>query len=369
MISNYFRRGLLGSLAVAVCLSGAIAPSATPKAAEMKKVKIALGTSVMNLTYPWLTLPVSLGYWKDEGYDVEILPAGGSLQAMQQMVAGNADFAQANSSVIIQANTKNNLPVKVAMMNGVIDWRLSVLESSSIKSGADMKGKKVGLINLGTGGVLFLKSYLVQSGLNADKDVRLLATGFGAPAVSALRKGHVDGLMYWGSATAGFQNAGLKLRLLKADDWETYPDYSLSVMEKTIKSDPKMILAIARGAAKATVFALANPECVRKIYWKDNPSKKPTGVDEATAIKWDDNRLNSQLRTLEAALKLGGGKMVGNVDPVAYERLQKFMLSAGLIKKTIPAADYLVDIKDFYKKINDFDANAVRAAAKTCSMG
>ena len=41
----------------------------------------------------------------------------------------------------------------------------------------------------------------------------------------------------------------------------------------------------------------------------------------------------------------------------------------GLIKKTIPAADYLVDIKDFYKKINDFDANAVRAAAKTCSMG
>jgi NitT/TauT family transport system substrate-binding protein len=77
---------------------------------------------------------------------------------MQQMVANNAHFAQVNSSVIIQANTKNDLPVKVVMANGVIDWSLAVLESSKIMSGADMKGKKVGLINLGTGGLFSSKA-------------------------------------------------------------------------------------------------------------------------------------------------------------------------------------------------------------------
>ena len=54
MISNQFRRGLL---AIAVCLSFGIPSS---HAQETKKVKIALGTAVMNLTYPWLTLPISL---------------------------------------------------------------------------------------------------------------------------------------------------------------------------------------------------------------------------------------------------------------------------------------------------------------------
>ena len=366
MISNLFRRGVLGLLAIAVCLSFGIPAS---HAQEMKKVKIALGTAVMNLTYPWLTLPISLGYWKEAGYDVEILPAGGSLQAMQQMVANNTHFAQVNSSVIIQANTKNDLPVKVVMANGVIDWSLAVLESSKIMSGADMKGKKVGLINLGTGGILFLKSYLVQSGVKPTGDVKYISTGFGASAVSALRDGRVDGLMYWASAIAGFQNSGLKLRLLRADDWQTYPDYSLSVMEKTIKSDPKLVLAIARGAAKATVFALTNPDCARRVYWKNYPSNKPTGVDEATAIKWDANRLASQMVSLEAGLKLNGGKLVGNVDPAGFDRLQKFMLGHGLIKKTMKPTDYLVDIPGFYQKINDFDAEKVRAAAKSCRMG
>ena len=366
MISNRFHRGLLGLLAIAVCVSFGVPSS---HAQEMKKVKIALGTAVMNLTYPWLTLPQSLGYWKEEGYEVKVLAAGGSLQALQQMVAGNAEFAQVNSSVIIQANTKNDLPVRVAMANGVIDWSLAVLESSKIMSGADMKGKRVGLINLGTGGLLFLKSYLVQSGVKPTGDVKYISTGFGAPAVSALRTGKVDGLMYWASAIAGFQNAGLKLRLLRADDWKNYPDYSLSVMEQTVKSDPKLVLAIARGAAKATVFALANPDCARRVYWKNHPSNKPTGVDEATAIKWDSNRLASQMESLQAGLDLNGGKLVGNVDPAGFDRLQKFMKGHGLIKKVMAPTDYLVDIPGFYQKINDFDVEKVQAAAKSCRMG
>ena len=41
---------------------------------------------------------------KQEGYDVNVVPTGGSLQALQQMAAGNADFAQVNSTGVIQAN-------------------------------------------------------------------------------------------------------------------------------------------------------------------------------------------------------------------------------------------------------------------------
>ena len=92
-----------------------------------QKVKIAVGTTVINVGYPWLTLPAALDYWKAEGYDVEVLPVGASLQALQQVVAGNADFAQLNSSVVIQANVVNAIPARVVMNNGVIDWSLATL--------------------------------------------------------------------------------------------------------------------------------------------------------------------------------------------------------------------------------------------------
>ena len=33
-------------------------------------MKIAVGTTVLNVGYPWLTLPLALDYWKADGYDV-----------------------------------------------------------------------------------------------------------------------------------------------------------------------------------------------------------------------------------------------------------------------------------------------------------
>src|SRR5262249_39127385 len=57
-------------------------------AQQRKKVNIVVATPVLNVTYSQLTLPITLGYWRDEGYDVELHTADGSLQAVQQLVGG-----------------------------------------------------------------------------------------------------------------------------------------------------------------------------------------------------------------------------------------------------------------------------------------
>ena len=366
MRRNLFSRVFAGALSGLLLAS--VAAVGNAQAQDMQKVRIAVGTSFLNIGYPWLTLPIHLGYWKEEGYDVEILPVGASLQALQQMVAGNAEFAQVNSSVIIQANVNNDLPVRIVMGNGVIDWGLAVLADSPYKSVKDLKGKTIGLFSLATGGLPFLKSYLHSNGMDPDKDVGMVAVGYGAPPVDALKTDKVQGLMYWASALAGFENVGLKLRILRADDWTSYPDYSMSVMEATAAKDPKMVEAITRGSAKATVFALANPDCARKVHWKYSPDTKPKGADEATLIKWDLNNLNAQLDSMRAAYTLNGGKYYGGVDPKAYDRLQNFMKETGLIKKTMPAKDYVVSMAGLWDHMNDFDIEAVRAQAMKCPV-
>jgi len=331
-----------------------------------QKVRLAVGTTVLNVGYPMLTLAATLGYWKDEGYEVELLPVGASLQAIQQLVAGNAEFAEVNASVIVQSNVKNDLPVRVVMANGVIDWAVAVDADGPIKSAKDLKGKTIGVFSLATGGIAYLNSYLRANGLDPGRDVELVPLGLGAPPVEAMRTGKVQGLLYWAAAVSTFENAGLKLRKLAGEDWRSYPDYSMSTMQGTIDRDPRMVIAIARGSAKATVFALANPDCARKLHWAHYPSTKPTGADEATLIKWDMNNQQAQLDSLIDGFKLNGGKLWGNADPAAFDRLIEFMLAAKQIDRTMPAKNMIIGIPDFFAKVNAFDVGAVQDSAKAC---
>ena len=363
------RRAFLWIITAAAALVAAHAP--TPSAGQdkpLQKVRLAVGTTVLNVGYPMVTLPVTLGYWKAEGYDVDVQPVGASLQAIQQMVAGNAEFAEVNASAIIQTNTKNDLPVRVVLSNGIIDWSVAVDADGPIKSIKDLKGKTIGVFSLATGGIAYLNTYLRANGIDPAKDVDFVPLGLGAPPVEALRTGKVQGLLYWAAAVSTFENAGLKLRKLVGDDWRTYPDYSMATMQETINKNPAMVIAIARGNAKATLFALTNPDCALKLHWAKYPSTKPSGADEATLMRWDLNNQKAQLVSLEEAYRLNGGKLWGYADPAAFNRLIEFLFAAKQIDKTMPVKDLIVSIPDFYAKVNDFDAKAVEASAKACKV-
>jgi NitT/TauT family transport system substrate-binding protein len=354
------------------CLVAAMLAFTTTQASaqdrSLKPVRLAVGTSVLNIGYPMLTLARTLGYWKDEGYDVELMPVGASLQAIQQMVGGNAEFAEVNASVIVQGNIKNNLPIRIVMANGVIDWSVAVAADGPIKSIKDLKGKTVGVFSLATGGIAYFNSLLRGNGMDPAKDVELVPVGLGAPPVEAMNSGKVQAILYWAPALAAFENAGLKLTRLSGANWRSYPDYSLSTMQATIDKNPQMVTAIARGVAKASVFALANPDCARKLHWAQYPSTKPTGADEATQIKWDLNTQQAQLDSLADGFKLNGGKLWGNVDPSVFDRLITFMREANQVDKLAPAESMIVASPDFFTKVNDFDVKAVEVSAKDCKF-
>jgi NitT/TauT family transport system substrate-binding protein len=359
------RPGLLACLAFVAALA---LPSLSLAQQPLKKVRLAIGTPIINVGYPALTLPVALGYWKEEGYDVELVAAGASLQALQQMIGGNVEFASINSSAIIQANTMNNVPVRAIMNNGVIDWTISVLADGPIRNVKDLKGKTVGVVSLATGGVLYYKSFLRANGLDPDKDVNLVAIGMGAAPVEAIKSGKVQGLLYWAAAQATFENAGLKLRHLRDPNWGTFPDISLATTQKIIDSDPKMVEAIARGAAKATLFAFTNPDCARRVHWAHWPNTKPSGADEATLVKWDMNNLQAQLDSMKAAHEMNGGKLYGRTTAEAYARNQDFLFDNKLVDKKVPPQQYLVTIPNFYENINKFDHEAIRRQAQNCPV-
>jgi NitT/TauT family transport system substrate-binding protein len=356
----------LAWLAIALTALVGISPA---EAQAPKKVKIAMGARVINIAYPWLTMPQPLGFWKQEGLDVEVIPVGGSLEAIQQLAAGNVDFAQVNSSVVVQSDANNKMTLRSVMLNTVNDWSVVSLEDGPIKSMKDFKGKAIGVPALSTGGMPMLKELLQANGLVPDSDVSIVAVGYGAPAYDAIRSGKVQGLMFFQAAIAGFENLGGKFRYFHGADWREQPDFSLNALQKTIDSDPKMVEGIVRGAAKGAVFSLANPDCVRRVHWKTWPDTKPAGqnLDEDTKIKWDLNNLKAQQTGMVEAFKLAGGKLWGNYRPQDYAVLQDFMLRAQLIKAKVPNENLIVNIPGFFEKANDFDHAAIEAQAKSCA--
>jgi len=339
---------------------------AGPSAAEdLKPTTIAVGTTALNVSYSFLTLPKTLGYWVEEGYDVTVEPVGASLQAVQQMVAGNAEFAQINASVIVQSNIQNKLPLRVVETNTMTDWTISVPAGSPLKSVQDLKGKTIGVFSLATGGIPLLNSYLSENGM-APSDVSLVPLGMGAAPVDALKTGKVDALLYWAAATTLFENAGLELSKTIPESWQKLPDYSLSTLQATIDKEPEKVIGIARGMVKAMLFISANPECTVKLHWAHYPETKPTGVDEATALKRELRSVELSAQSYAKAFAAGGGKYWGGVDPAGFDALQKLLKENGVIAGAMLAEDYLTKIPDFFQKINDFDAEAIRASAKAC---
>jgi NitT/TauT family transport system substrate-binding protein len=335
----------------------------------LKKVDIVVATPVLNVTYSQLTLPVTLGYWRDEGYDVKLHTADGSLQAVQQLVGGNAEFAAASANAIILANVKSSQPLRVAMNFQTSDFALAVEESSSIKSVKDLKGATIGVVNLATGAIVSLNGLLHQNGMDPTRDIQYVPTGFGATAVQAIKSGRVQGLIYWGTAIAGFENAGLKLRKIVGEDWNTYPEYTLAIMRNTAEKNPEMAVAISRGAIKGMIFTRANPECAVKLHWAKYPSTKPGGMDDATALRSELNLLSAQRQAWDNARKLyGGDKLWGNFDLAGWDRLVRFMAESKQIDKTVPADVFALSAPDHYKKINDFDPDAIEASAKACKV-
>lgn len=353
------------SVVLAAMMPGA-APAQPVK--PLKKITIAAGgVTVLNVTYPWLMMPIALEYWKSEGYDVQVIAAPGSVQAVQQLATGNVDFAQVSSNVAIQANVTNNIPVRVVMNNSVIDWAVAVQADGAMQKVSDFKGKNIGIVSLASGGLPLLRSLLKENGLDPDKDVNIIATGAGAPALEALRSNRVQGLMFWNAAIAGFENAGAKLRLFRSADWQRLPDFSLTTTQRVIERDPAMVEAIVRGAAKASLFAVANPECVRKLHWQRFPESKPTGGDDATLARWDNNLLRAQVESMKAAFEMSGGKLWGRATPDSFGRMQDFMLDAKLIDRKMEPATFIVSREGFFERVNNFDAQAVAKQASDCT--
>src|SRR5690606_9736013 len=161
-------------------------------AQDLKPFRFMFPVDSVNQYHPFY-IADHLGYFAEEGLDVEFQSAGGSSGAIQQVLAGNADAALPAPSAFLNAVAQGH-DLKWAFSYQYANiFTLAATAKSGIKTIADLKGKKIGVSDLSGGEVPLVRAVLSGAGLNAGVDVQIVPVGDGsALTVEALQSGQVD---------------------------------------------------------------------------------------------------------------------------------------------------------------------------------
>lgn len=187
--------GLAAAAVLAACGTPAPAPpgqAGSTGGGSGTKVTIGVGGQTL-LTYLPTTLAVQLGYYKEEGLDVEIQDLQGGSKALTAMLGGSTNVTSGYYEHAIQMQAKNQ-SIRAFVDMGLSSGLALVVapkNEGTIKGIADLKGKNVGVTAPGSSTDMFVKFLLSKNGAKPT-DAAVSAIGSGSSAVAAVQNNQVD---------------------------------------------------------------------------------------------------------------------------------------------------------------------------------
>jgi NitT/TauT family transport system substrate-binding protein len=163
---------------------------------ERTRIVMAVGGKA-SLSYLPLTIAEQLGYFKAEGLDLEINDWGTGVRAAQAVVNGAADVCSGAFSKIIELQSQNH-PFQAFVMQARTPqtaFGISVRNMPQYKNVAELKGKKLGVVALGSGSYLTVSLMLARVNLKPS-DVSFVELPTVASALAALRSGQIDAICH-----------------------------------------------------------------------------------------------------------------------------------------------------------------------------
>ena len=275
-------RRSIARLAAVALLSAAALP-AMAKDKFIYGVPSAISSAVANFAFA-----KELGYFEEEKLDVELVPLAGSSVIIPQLLSGqiHASGASLEPLVIARQPGKQNFPLKFVynyLRNSV--WEFAVPADSPVKSIADLKGKTIGVVSLGSGNVYTTRAILAASGVD-PKGVTLQPVGFGGQAFQALKTNQIQALNLWDSAHASLEVSGTPIRRLDVPkEFQGMSSHGFEVTDKLLKENPQLIARFGRAVSKGSVACDANPTGCLQAFWKHHPDQKPKVGTEAEILR------------------------------------------------------------------------------------
>lgn len=191
------------------------------------------------------------GYFKEEGIgDVEIMATGEDELTMEGLKAGKIDFILDVRPLLVLS--ENNKGVPVYIIGGMANnMPTSLHGAKGITSIAQLKGKKVGLVESGGGReVLWVKDLLRRRGLELDKDVTF-ATHVGHTSLQnqgpQLDRGDYQAVLIAAPDSDRAVKEGFPRLARRSDEFPEYPDRVVASTGDLITRNPEVVKGFLKG--------------------------------------------------------------------------------------------------------------------------
>jgi len=331
-----------------------------PEVPAQTKIRVGWCAKTVSSAATPFAIATKMGWFKEDGIEVELVPLAGSGDCVKTVATKEVAYALPSVEPLAAARPQGvKAKIFYTAYQGNI-YGIAVPTDSPVQKMTDLKGKNIGVISMGSAGVQIARALAATAGMDPASDINVVVAGEGAQTAAMVRSGQVAALSQYDTQYAMVENAGVKLRVLDTKDIDRYPSNGLLALEETLKARPKEAAAVARGYAKGTIFAINNPEAAIRMLYEVYPQTRPTGKDEATAIR-DDVRV-LQARIVNWKLDKAGVSKWGENSETNYAAYAEFLLKWGVIKQKVDVHDLITN--ELIGSVNNFDPAKVAAEAR-----
>jgi NitT/TauT family transport system substrate-binding protein len=301
-----------------------------------------------------------MGWYPSAGIKVQLVPVPGSSDCVKLVATGDLPYSLPSIeplAPVIQQGVKAKI-FYTAYQGNI--YGIAVRKESPIRSIKELKGKKIGVASMASGGFPVARGLLAMNGLDPEKDAQIVVVGEAAQAAALLRSDQVAALSLYDTQYALVESAGVPVRLLDSGPVGRFPSNGFLALQEKLQKDRAQAVALAKGYAMGTVFAMANPEAAVKILYEVYPQTKPSGKSDEQALREDVKTLLA--RAEHWRLEAGGVKRWGESSIKDFDAYEDFLVKWKVISARVPATDLVTN--ELIEDINRFDAAAIAAQAK-----
>lgn len=255
MFQPNLRTLMLASAVAAMTLGAAAVARADDK------ITIVVGGYEKQIYLP-AKLAEGLGYFKDEGLDVELLNDQAGVDAETEMLAGTVQGVVGFYDHCVDLQGKGKFVESVVQFSQAPGEVILVSsQHPEVKSAADFKGKDVGVTGLGSS-TNFLTLYLAQKAGVKASEFNTLPVGAGSTFVAAMRHDQIQAGMTTEPTIARMVKSGdasvlIDMRTVKGSEdalGGTYPAASLYMPTAWVDAHKDQVQKLANAFVKTLKF-------------------------------------------------------------------------------------------------------------------
>jgi ABC-type nitrate/sulfonate/bicarbonate transport system substrate-binding protein len=231
--------------------------------------KFLMGYSSFSANQTPIWVAKEEGLFKRFGTDPDLILIEGGTRGAQALISGDLPIMGMSGQPVISARARG---ADLTMIAGTVNKMNYVLIGApTIKRAEDLKGKRIGAAQAGTASYHAVLLGLKHWGLDARRDrITILQLGNQGARVASLQSGGSDAIIVNPGLGPSLKERGNNIIADFTELPIPYPQQTVSVRERTTKTDAEFVEKVMKGVVAGNSFSLAlrNKERVKQVIAK-----------------------------------------------------------------------------------------------------